>query len=173
MTLTEQFIVDAIHIEPGAEVMYGSDQMNDCFPVRFATVEFELTATDALVSIADRIRLAKGYKPMHPIDGENVDNDGWYNFYIGINSFTDNHMDSCINFVVVNSDSEDNEDMYSIDLNESEQKIVYDILNRQCQQYHGKNCAELLAEAEAELNDGDLPELMRFSAVSDGNNEEM
>jgi len=30
---------------------------------------------------------------------------------------------------------------------------VYEILNRQCRRYHGKDCAALLAESEAELTD--------------------
>ncbi|HRS75080.1 MAG TPA: hypothetical protein P5282_09085, partial [Anaerolineaceae bacterium] len=57
--------------------------------------------------------------PMHPLDeytDDTCDNDGWYDFYVGLNGFADNHMDTCIEFVVVNSDSIDNEEMYTIDL---------------------------------------------------------
>lgn len=155
MTLTEKFINNAIHIDAGAEVMYGSDEVFDTYPCRFATVEFQLMATDALVEIADRMRVEKGYKPMHPVDGDDdCDNDGWYDFYVGVNPFSDNHMDSSITFIVVNSDSDDDEDMYSIDLTADEQTAVYEILNRQCRRYHGKDCAEMLAEAEKELEDG-------------------
>ena len=138
MTLTEKFITDAIQLDSGAEVMYGSDQIYDTYPCRFPTVEFQLTATDALVEVADRIRLEKGYKPMHPRDGrtDDVDNDGWYNFYVGISKLPGDHqqcqLDSSISFVVVNSDSDDNEDMYTIDLTESEKECVFDIMNRQC-----------------------------------------
>ena len=157
MTLTEKFIADAIQLDSGAEVMYGSDQMCDTYPVRFATVEFQLMATDALVEVADRIRMEKGYLPMHPRDGrtDDVDNDGWYDFYIGISRLPgDNQkcqLDSSISFVVVNSDSDDNEDMYTIDLTASEAEYVYEILNRQCRRYHGKDCETLMAEAEREL----------------------
>ena len=35
------------------EVMYGSDQIYDTYPCRFPTVEFQLSATDALVEFAD------------------------------------------------------------------------------------------------------------------------
>ena len=159
MTLTENFIQNAIHLDAGAEIMYGSDQMYDTYPCRFPTVEFELMATDALVEVADCIRLEKGYKPMHPRDGrtDDVDNDGWYDFYIGISKLPGDHqqcqLDNCINFVVVNSDSDDNEDMYEITLTELEQELVYEILNRQCRKYHGKDCSTLLAEAEKELMD--------------------
>ena len=158
MTLTEKFIVDAILLDSGAEVMYGSDEVFDTYPCRFPTVEFQLIATDALVEVADRIRLDKGYKPMHPRDGrtDDVDNDGWYDFYIGISKLpndADVHLDNSISFVVVNSDSDDNEDMYEIQLTASEQEYVLEVLNRQCLKYEGKDCAALLAEAEREMMD--------------------
>ena len=159
MTLTEKFIADTIQLDSGAEVMYGSDQVYDTYPCRFPTVEFQLTATNALVEVADRIRMEKGYLPMHPRDGrtDDVDNDGWYDFYVGISKLPGDHqqcqLDSSISFVVVNSDSDDNEDMYTIDLTESEKECVFDILNRQCRRYHGKDCSALLTEAEAEMTD--------------------
>ena len=159
MTLTEKFIADTIQLDSGAEVMYGNDQIYDTYPCRFPTVEFQLTATDALVEVADRIRMEKGYLPMHPRDGrtDEVDNDGWYDFYVGISKLPGDHqqcqLDSSISFVVVNSDSDDNEDMYTIDLTESEKECMFEILNRQCRSYHGKDCAALLAEAEAEMSD--------------------
>ena len=159
MTLTEKFITDAIQLDSGAEIMYGSDQIYDIYPCRFPTVEFQLVATDALVEVADRIRMEKGYIPMHPRDSrtDDVDNDGWYDFYVGISKLPGDHqqcqLDSSISFVVVNSDSDDNEDMYTIDLTESEKECVFDILNRQCRRYHGKDCAALLTEAEAEMTD--------------------
>lgn len=159
MTLTEKFIADTIQLDSVAEVMYGSDQIYDTYPCRFPTVEFQLVATDALVKVADRIRMEKGYLPMHPRDGrtDEVDNDGWYDFYVGISKLPGDHqqcqLDSSISFVVVNSDSDDNEDMYTIDLTESEKECMFEILNRQCRRYHGKDCAALLAEAEAEMSD--------------------
>ena len=159
MTLTEHFIHESIQLESGAEVMYGSDQIYDSYLCRFPTVEFQLMATDALVEVADRIRMEKGYLPLHPRDGrtDDVDNDGWYDFYVGVSRLPGDHqqcqLDSSISFVVVNSDSDDNEDMYNIDLTEAEREYVYEILNRQCWRYHGKDCAELLAESEKELMD--------------------
>lgn len=159
MTLTEKFIADAIHLDAGAEIMYGSDQMYDSYPISFPTVEFQLTATDALSEVADTIRLEKGYKPMFPRDGstDDVDNDGWYDFYISISKLPGKNqecrLDNCISFVVVNSDSDDNEDMYEIPLTESEQEYIFDILNQQCRRYHGKDCLTLLAEAEKEMKE--------------------
>lgn len=159
MTLTEKFITDAIHLDAGAEVMYGNDQMYDSYPITFPTVEFQLMATDALTELADSIRLEKGYKPMYPRNGrtDDVDNDGWYNFYIDISKLPgknqDCRLDNSITFIVVNSDSDDNEDMYTIDLTESEQECIFEILNQQCRKYHGKDCMTLLAEAEKEMTD--------------------
>lgn len=159
MTLTEKFIADAIHLDVGAEIMYGSDQMYDSYPISFPTVEFQLTATDALAELADGIRLEKGCKPIFPRDGsaDDVDNDGWYDFYIGISKLPgknqDCRLDNSISFVVVNSDSNDNEDMYEIPLTESEQECIFEILNRQCRKYHSKDCLTLLTEAEKEMKE--------------------
>ena len=158
MTLTEKFITDTIHIDFGAEVMYGSDQMYDNYPVRFPTAEFVLMATDALVEIADRIRMDRGYPPMYPRDGSvDCDVEGFYNFYIGISKLPGENqpcqLDSSITFIVVNSDSPDNEDMYEIELTADEQSVVLDILNSQCRKYLRRNCDELLNEAEEEMTD--------------------
>lgn len=159
MTLTENFIREAIQLDSHAEVMYGSDEIFDTYPCRFPTVEFQLMATDELVEVADRIRLDKGYKPMHPRDGrtDDVDSDGWYDFYVDISKLPgDNQpcqIDSCITFIVVNSDSDDNEDMYEISLTDDERLAVYEILNQQCRKYEGKTFAELLDEAEREMID--------------------
>lgn len=157
MTLTEKFITDAIHLDAGAEVVYGSDEIFDTYPCRFPTVELQLMATDALVEVADRIRLEKGFKPMHPRDGrtDDVDNDGWYDFYVGISKLPGEHqeclLDNCITFIVMNSDSDDDEEIYSIDLTADEQSAILEILNVQCRRYHGKDIPAMLAESEMEM----------------------
>lgn len=159
MTLTEKFISDAIYLDAGAEVMYGSDEVFDTYPTRFATVEFQLMATDALVEIADRIRIEKGYKPMHPRNGrtDDVDNSGWYDYYVGVSELPGENqecrLDNCITFIVVNSDSDDDEEMYEISLTDDERSAVCEILNAQCRRYHGKDIAAMLAEAEKEMTD--------------------
>ena len=136
--------------------MYGDDQCYIDYPCRFPTVGFQLMATNGLVQIADRIRKDEGFKPMHPMDeytDDTCDNEGFYDFYIGLNGFADNHMDSCIEFVVVNAVSEDNEELYTIDLTADEQKAVYDRLDEQCRRYEGKSCEELLAEADKRMRE--------------------
>ena len=85
---------------------------------------------------------------------DTCDNDGWYDFYVGINGYAENHMDSCIEFVVVNSNSLDCEERYSIDLTtEEEQDAVFKHLNEQCQKYLGKDCLDLLAEAQRQMEE--------------------
>ena len=156
MTLTEGFLKEHMYIDRDAEVLYGSDQAYLDYPIRFPTVTFELMSTEALAQIADRIRAKEGYAPMHPMEGwteDNCDQEGWYSFYIGLNEFSSTRLDACIEFTVVNSLSPDNEELYTIDLNDYEQGLVYDQLDEQCRKYLGKSCADLLAEAKKELEE--------------------
>lgn len=62
-------------------------------------------------------------------------------------------MDASLDFVVVNSDSEDNEETYTIDLTEEEQIAIYNRLDEQCRKYEGKSCEELLAEAKKRMEE--------------------
>ena len=156
MNLIEGFVRDEIFVDFGSEIIYGSDQQNVNYPSRFPTVGFQLMATYGLSQIADRIRKDAGFKPMHPMDeftDDTCDNEGWYDFYIGLNGFAENHIDSCIEFYVVNADSEDNESRYFIDMTAEEQAAIYARLDEQCKRYLGKGCEELLAEAGRELEE--------------------
>ncbi|HAE80871.1 MAG TPA: hypothetical protein DCG70_04810 [Lachnoclostridium sp.] len=156
MTLIEGFVRDEIFIDFGVDILYGSDQCYINYPCRFPTVGFQLMATNGLSQIADRIRKDMGVKPMHPMDeftDDTCDNDGWYDFYVGINGYAQNHMDSCIEFVVVNSESDDNEQRYTIDLTTEEQEVIYARLDEQCRRYLGKGCEELLAEARKQMEE--------------------
>ena len=157
MNLIEGFVRDEIFVDFGSEIIYGSDQQNVNYPSRFPTVGFQLMATYGLSQIADRIRKDAGFKPMHPMDeftDDTFDNEGWYDFYVGINGFSENRMDSSIAFYVVNADSPDNEAQYSIDLTAEEQAAIYTCLDEQCKIYLGKGCEELLAEVGKELEEG-------------------
>ena len=154
MYLLEAFMKDAVHVDFDSEIMYGSDQAFISYPIRFATVEFQLIATNALSQIADRIRKDIGFRSMHPMDectDEACDNEGWYDFYMGLNMFTENHTDTCLTFMVVNSDSPDNEATYCIDLSPDEQAAMYNRLNEQCEERLGKGCEELLREADKQM----------------------
>ena len=154
MNLLEGFVHEQIYVDFGSEPLYGYDQANVSYPCHFATVNLQLMATNGLALIADRIRKNLGFVPMHPMDEYTEDfceNDGWYLFYIGLNDYCESKLDNAIEFVVVNSDSPDNEEIYTIDLSEEEQKVLYNRLDEQCRKYLGKGCEELLAEARAEM----------------------
>lgn len=142
----------AIHIDTETEYMVGDDQAYNSYPIRFPTVEFQLVATLELSQIADTIRKAKGFSPMLEDGG---DTEGWYDFYLGLNGYTETQLDTSIMFVVVNSDSPDNEDYYTIDLSEAEQRLIYDTLDDQCRRYYEKTCADLLEEARQAMEADD------------------
>ena len=76
------------------------------------------------------------------------DDDGWYDFFISLNGFNDTHLDNCIEVVVAGSDSVDNEEVYTINLSEAEQKLLYIRFDEQCRKCVGKGCEELLEEAK-------------------------
>ena len=159
-TLSEDFINTEIFIDFDSELIYGEDQAYICCPKRFPTVRFQLKPTRGLVEIADGIRHKLGFKPMYPAQGckssdcnactdcNDIDCDGWYDFFISLNGFNDSHIDTCIAVVVAGSDSPDNEDMYTIDLTEDEQKLLYKRFDEQCRRNIDKTCEELLKEAE-------------------------
>lgn len=119
---------------PVSEEYYHYDQACDSFPVVFPTVNFELCATDGLVELADDVRRNAGYKPMVYPNGlldDDYDLDGWYDFYIDLNGFNKHHIDTSISFVVVNSDEDDNEEMYTIYLTDEEQQYIYDCIDEE------------------------------------------
>ncbi len=156
MTLLESFVKDEVFIDFDAGMIYGSDQCFDDHPSRFPTVGFQLIETNGLGRIADRIRKDLGFAPMHPLDEyteELCDPNGWYDFFVGINGYTATHMDNCIEFIVVNSDSPDDEERYTIDLTEEEQKILFACLDSQCKKYLEKSCEELLTEAGKQMEE--------------------
>ena len=156
MTLIEGFVRNQVFIDFSREIMYGDDQAYIDYPSRFPTVEFQLIATEGLSQIADRIRVDAGFPPMHAMDDytdDTCDNDGWYEFFVGLNGFSANHMDNCLTFTVVNSDSPDNEQSYTIDLSPDEQAALYDRLNEQCKDSLGQTCEELLDEARKRMDE--------------------
>ena len=175
MTLIEGFARDNILIDFGSEILYGSDQANLTYPRRFATVEFPLVSTDGLIQIADRIRKDQGYAPTRPMDEfteDTCDSGAWYDFYTGISTFTTNRMGNCIEFVVVNAQSEDNEKLYVIELSEEEKNAVFQRLEEQCRAHLGKSCERLLQEARNETTITEVRGLSGSPDRNDGTSEE-
>ena len=156
MGLLEAVVRDNVFIDFGSEIQYGSDQVYDSYPCRFATVGFQLMPSTLLGQTADRIRVDRGYRPMHPIDGytdELCDQEGFYDFYIGLNDWSKTKCDTFMQFVVVNTESPDNEEMYTIELDENEQVVVYNRLDEQCRECLGKGCLDLLAESRKKMEE--------------------
>lgn len=149
MSMFDYVLKDHVFIDFGTEIAFGSDQKYVGYPCRFITVRFQLMCTALLSEIADRIRIAKGYKPMHPMDeytDETCDQNGWYDFYYGVNDLPYERGDACIEFIVVSDGAEDNGEIYTIDLSYEERMAMYNRMDEQCRKYLGKSCMDLLAE---------------------------
>ena len=149
-----RFPLDQIRIDFDTEIMYGSDQTDVCFPATFPTVIFSLHDTDALVCLADRIRVSGGGKPLYPMEGypwESCDQNGCYNFYIGINDSPAPPVDTSISAYVDSPDCEDNGSYYAIPIPEADMSALYESLDNQCRKHLGKSCADLLTEARKEM----------------------
>jgi len=156
MGMFERVIQDQVFIDFGSEILYGDNQMYLDYPTRFATVSFQLMSTSLLSEIVDRIRKEQGFTPMHPMDEyteEMCDQDGWYDFYIGLNDWDRTKVDTCIDAIVSGSHSVDEGECYTIDLTPDEQTALYNRLDEQCRKYLGKSCEDLLAEARKAMED--------------------
>ena len=154
MLANNRFPIDKIKIDFDSALMYGEDQMDICYPVRFPTVTFPLHVSDTLVSLADKIRTSGGGKPLYPMEGypeEACDQNGWYNFYISINDLPSCPVDTCISAYVDGSDCADDGCEYAIPIPEADMSALYESLDNQCRKHLGKSCADLLTEARKEM----------------------
>lgn len=151
-----RFPLDQIRIDFDTEIMYSSDQIDVHFPARFPTVIFSLHDTDALVSLADKIRTSGGGRPLYPMEGypeEACDQNGWYNFYISINDTPSCPVDTYISAYVDSPDCADDGYEYAIPIPEAYMSALYESLDNQCRKHLGKSCADLLAEARMEMEE--------------------
>ena len=150
-TLIDRFMRENVSIDPHSEIMYGSDQVYVSCPRRFATVGLEIIAGYGLQLLVDRLRKDLGFKPLEPIDDEDCDQEGEYYFYAGLNDYTDSKVDNCISVIIESDESPDNEELYTIDLSEEEQKALYRRLDEESRILFGKSCEDLLEEARQEM----------------------
>ena len=130
-----------IHIDFDDEIQYGQDQIYDKYPIVFPTVTFRLLKDDILDMVADKIRKECGFVEDNPFP------EWWYDYYIGVSDINGVVVDSCIQFIVWNSDLKDDGKTYDINLLEDEQRFLYDILNDQCVEHLNKTLVDLLNEA--------------------------
>ena len=132
-----------IWVDFNEEILYGEDQVYVDYPKRFPTVTFELVGTPILIELANAIRELNGFITYDDPNRDSV----YYNFYFGLNWYTDTHTDNSIVFVVVGSGLEDNEQEYTIDLTEDEKLAIYNTIDWQAGARLGKDCEDLLREA--------------------------
>ena len=140
----------AVYLDAMEDYQLGDDQACLNYPMRYPTVEFELVDTVELCAIVDTIRKDKGYQPVLEEGG---DTNAWYSLYLGLNGYTASGLDTSILAIVVNSDNEDNEQPYYLDLSEDEQRTIFKLLDEQCREHYGKSCADLLEEARQAMEE--------------------
>jgi len=146
--LMEEFIViDFGAFEDG--YCFGSDEVFNSYPCVFPTVTFTLFETGMLDRLADKVCIEAGLQPMFD-DRYECDLDGWYDFSIAVNGFSDTKVDAGICFERVNS-TDEGYGIHTISLTEEEQKIIFEILNEQCLKQLNKSCDDLLNEARREM----------------------
>ena len=140
----EHLIKNAVQVDFESEILYGSDQAYVSVPRRFATVSFELEATPALVALADKARAKFGLTPLsHGIH---------YDFYFGLNDFSESKVDSYISVFVYGVDLVDDGQQYALELDEAEQKMLYSCLDDQFRHRLLLSCEDLLEEARKRLD---------------------
>ena len=120
---------------------FGYDQVYDSFPCVFPTVCIELGSCAGLDALADKMRKADGEFPFFDDSGD-YDDDGWYDFFIGLNGYNAHHVDTCIYARAYNDHGD-----YYIDLSDDEQEYVYQCLNSEI------DCEQLLKDCAAYFSD--------------------
>lgn len=143
--MIEHILDESIYIDFGDEIQYGQDQIYDTYPLVFPTVTFRLMGTDILNTVANIIRKEHGFIE------EEASPAWWYDFYIGVSDIDGVVVDSCIEFIVWNSDLEDDGDTYYINLSEDEQRFLLNILNDQCVKELNKTLQDLLDESRERM----------------------
>ena len=143
-----------IWLEEMSNYYFGHDQMFVDSPIVFPTVSFYICDTHNFNSAIDDMRIKAGYKPMFRGDYGEYDDEGWYDYTIRVSLIDEEvRVDNCIEAIVCNSESDDEEQTYNIDLTETEKVDVLKKLNEECIKYFDMTCKELLMEAKKEMVD--------------------
>lgn len=140
------FAVSNIFIDSGEVPFYGE---GDAFPVRYATVNIQLSATDTLTEFVDAIREEQGFLPMLPTEKHPTDYDmeGWYDFYLDFNDYDDLRIADHIDVIVDNGSDMDDFCSYSIELSETVRIALYKHLNEYAKRTLGMSIDEMLSDA--------------------------
>lgn len=134
MNIGKKYIEREIYLEDS----YSND---DPLP-RYGRLTLRIDATKVLDEEADRIRIAKGYKPFFTYDGK-YDADGWYDYFIVIAKNVKGIL-YCEGLYceVINTDEEDAYTNFKINLSDNQLNWFCE---RVCNQFGQNRVEELLA----------------------------
>jgi hypothetical protein len=105
-----------------------------------------------LERLADDTRLKYNERPLNPIEGlSDYDENGWYDFYITLNDWSECRVDNCITFYPENVEDDGDGLPYSIDLSEDEQHVICFIIDEQLRRKTGMGILQHLKAAEKEV----------------------
>lgn len=135
------YLDKVIVIDGESTPIEGTGQSYMSYPVVFPTITYSLVNTDGLTNIVNAIRKQDGHK-MEISDYS-------YESAIGINGYTDDFMDTCIEVAVTDEDASDYGESYIIDLNENDTVRANIRANLDNQLFHlyGKDINTLIKQA--------------------------
>lgn len=148
---TSEFIKNNVFLDPACEACYDEDcAIENGKEKKYATANFALQSTDSLIELADRIRANLGYRPFYHWDGmqeTELDEDGWYDFYIGLSEKNKYYVDDFIEIVVESDIADDDGHSYKYYLNEHQQETTARVINEQLWEYQESSIMQVLREA--------------------------
>ena len=148
---TDEFIKHNIFLDPACEPSYDVERyVEGGNEVKNYTANFALQSADGLIELGDRIRADLGYKPFYSFDGRpetELDEDGWYNFYIGLSERNRFYVDDFIEIVVESDLAPDDGHSYKYYLNERQQETIARVINEQLWEYQDSSIMQVLREA--------------------------
>ena len=154
--ITKENVNEYISIDRTSEPEMFKDQMYVSYPCVIPVVNLDLNDTSELNKLADELREKQGYTPC--FNGENVDDNGWYDFTIDLfgkyEGSSENNVASSIMFRLsdsCDSEAKDKGEEYYLYLSDEERKVIYDYLNNQCKEVFDQTADELIEECEREV----------------------
>lgn len=148
---TDEFIKNNIFLDPACEPCYDVEYVSEGgSEKKYDTANFALQSTDNLIELADRIRADLGHKPFYHWDGmqeTELDEDGWYNFYIGLSEKNKYYVDDFIEIVVESDIADDDGHSYKYYLSEHQRETTARVINEQLWEYQESSIMQVLREA--------------------------
>lgn len=148
---TDDFLRRNIFLDRYAEIEYDKDEVYN-FPVkvRFPIVNLVLQSTGELDELADEVRIGAGHTPFFAFNGRSeseIDQDGWYNFYINLSGYGEHGVENCISFIPDSPNVDDDKNEYKLYLTDKEQETIAKILDSQLLMYTNMGVKEHIEAA--------------------------